>query len=116
LAERAATRFDRDVGLRVIVGVALETRPEFSKRFEFVDGEISATSERSVQYGADMRVRENDTIAIRCRTRFWGDVRDVKVEGGKDVGHAERTCGVTGASCDERCDDVLTNVIRRAFE
>ena len=69
----------------------LQPRPQFAQGLQFFLREISSFCQRCVQHGADMRIREDDTVTVWGVPCFWRDVRRVEIERREDVRHAERT-------------------------
>src|SRR5215472_3198895 len=62
-AKRAGRRFEAEQA--IALRVTLKPASELAQRHELVDGKVTGARHRRVPHGADMAIREDETVAIR---------------------------------------------------
>lgn len=60
---------------------------------------------RRIAYRRDVTVRQDEVVALGPRRVFGVVVEDMKIEEREDIGHAERTRGVTAPRILEHIDE-----------
>src|SRR3989338_6276872 len=96
--------------------MSLQTRAEFAKRHALFYGEISSMRHCGIAHRTNVAIGEKQPIPLLPIRIFRIVLQDMKVERGKNVGHAKRARGVPRLCFGEHLNDRSTNEICFLFD